>query len=104
MKLTQWTEKHRVINEMNAAYAEFEYKEAKQKPEKLVNSLEYKYPSAADSIRDDLEETLTLHRLKVPMLLRVSLSTTNPIESAIGTARDTTDRVRRWKNGNQVLR
>lgn len=89
---------------MNEAYAEFEHKQAKQKLEKLANSLEYEYPSAADSIREGLEETLTLHRLKVPGLLRVSLSTTNPIESAIGTAKDTTGRVRRWRNGNQVLR
>lgn len=98
------TEKHRVIDEMNTAYAEFEYREAKQKLEKLANSLEYKYPSAASSIREGMEETLTLHRIKVPGLLRVSLSTTNPIESAISTARDTTGRVRRWRNGNQILR
>jgi len=98
------TEKHRVINEMNDAYAEFEYKEAKQKLDKLAGSLEYKYPSAADSIREGLEETLTLHRLRIPGLLRVSLSTTNPIESAISMARGTTGRVRRWRNGNQVLR
>lgn len=98
------SEKSRVISEMNAAYAEFDYKIAKQKLEKLANSLQYKYPSAAESIRESLEETLTLHRLKVPGLLRVSLSTTNPIESAISTARDITGRVRRWRNGNQVLR
>jgi hypothetical protein len=36
----------------------------------------------------------------VPGLLRISLSTTNPIESAISTARDITGRVRRWRNGH----
>lgn len=98
------TEKSRVIAEMNAAYAEFDYAPAKARLEKLVKSLEYKYPSAAESLREGMEETLTLHKLKVPGLLRIPLSTTNPIESAIGTAREITGRVRHWKNGFQVLR
>ena len=98
------SEKARIINEMNAAYAEFEYKEAKLKLEKLAKSLDYKYPSAADSIREGLDETLTLHKLKIPGLLRISLASTNPIESAIGTIRQITVRVKRWRNGQQVLR
>ena len=47
---------------------------------------------------------MRLCKLKIPGQLRVSLSTTNPIESAIGTARDLTGRVKRWRNGTQVLR
>ena len=37
--------------------------------------------SAADSLKEALEEILTLHRLKVPALLRKTLTSTNPIEN-----------------------
>ncbi len=43
--------------------------------------------SAADSLREAFEELLTLHRLKVPALLRQTLHSTNPIESMFSTVR-----------------
>ena len=43
--------------------------------------------SAADSLLEALEEVLTLHRLKVPALLRKSLHSTNPIESMFSMVR-----------------
>ena len=48
----------------------------------LVGNLAYRYPKAADSLREGLEETLTVHRLKLPGLLRQTLSPTNAMESA----------------------
>jgi len=98
------SEQSAVISEMEAAYDEFDYKVAKARLEAVAKKIEYKYPSAAESIREGLEETLTLHRLGIPGLLRISLSSTNPIESALSTARKTTGRVKHWQSGTQVLR
>jgi hypothetical protein len=44
--------------------------------------------SAADSLKEAFEEILTLHRLKVPALLRKTLHSTNPIESMFYMVRD----------------
>jgi transposase-like protein len=83
---------------MEAAYAEFDYKAAKVRLDAVAKRIEYKYPSAAESIREGLEETLTLHRLDIPGLLRISLSSTNSIESALSTVRKTTGRVKHWQS------
>lgn len=93
-----------VIAAMNKAYMEFDYDEAKKKLLLLAKELDFKYPSAAASLLEGLEETLTVHKLKVPGLLRTTLSNTNPIESAIGTATEVSERVKNWQNGNHVLR
>jgi putative transposase len=61
-------------------------------------------PSAARSLEEGLEETLTLHRLGINELLRASLSSTNLIESCFSRTQDWTRRVKRWRNGKMVLR
>lgn len=93
-----------VKQQMNLAYAEFEYDVAKRRLTKIAEELEYRYPSASASILEGLEETLTLHRLKVPGALRISLSTTNPAESLISILRSFAGRVTNWESGNQVMR
>lgn len=98
------SEQSSVTSEMEAAYAEFDYKAAKVRLDAVAKRIEYKYPSAAESIREGLEETLTLHRLGIPRLLRISLSSTNSIESALSTVRKTTGRVKHRQSGIQVLR
>jgi transposase-like protein len=98
------SEQKAVKTAMNKAYLEFEYDNAKKKLLLLAKELEYKYPSASSSLLEGLEETLTVHELKIPGLLRITLSNTNPIESAIGTATQVSSRVKNWQNGNQVLR
>lgn len=87
-----------------AAYGMTEYAHAKTALEACVRELERLNPSAAASLREGMEETLTLHRLNVPALLRVSLSTTNPMESPFATVRERTWRVRRWRGADQVQR
>ena len=52
------------------AYREFEDAKAKTSLALLADNLAYRYPKAADSLREGLEETLTAHRLKLPGLLR----------------------------------
>jgi len=54
--------------------------------------------SAADSLMEAIEEILTLHRLKVPGLLRKTLTSTNPIESMFSTVRDCEGNIKRYRN------
>jgi len=54
--------------------------------------------SAADSLREAVEEILTLHRLKVSPLLRKTLHSTNPIESMFSTVRDCEGNIKRNRN------
>lgn len=89
---------------MSAAYGMTDYTEAKRALEACMRELERINPSAAASLREGMEETLTLHRLGVPAALRVSLSTTNPMESPFATVRERTWRVRRWRNADQTQR
>ena len=89
---------------MSAAYGMTDYTEARKALESCLRELERINPSAAASLREGMEETLTLHRLDVPAALRVSLSTTNPMESPFATVRERTWRVRRWRSADQVQR
>jgi len=87
-----------------AAYGMVAYDEAKKALLDVVQELEQINPSAAASLREGLEETLTLHRLGVPAALRKSLSSTNPMESPFATVRERTWRVRRWRGADQAQR
>jgi transposase-like protein len=56
-------------------------------------------PDAAGSLREGMDETLTVTRLRIPAPLAVHLNTTNPIESAFSVTRKLTARVKRWRGG-----
>jgi len=86
------------------AYAMAGYAEAKAELEKIFRQLERVNPSAARSLEEGLQETLTVHRLGVGELLRRSLTTTNPIESCLSTVERVARRVKRWHAGDQALR
>jgi transposase-like protein len=60
--------------------------------------------SAADSLQEAFEEILTLHRLKVPALLRKVLTSTNPIESMFSTVRDCEGNIKRYRNSTMSQR
>ena len=64
----------------------------------------YRNESAADSLMEALEEILTLHRLKVPALLRKTLQSTNPIESMFSTVRHCERNVKRACNSRMRQR
>ena len=73
----------------------------------LVNqarTLEEDYPSAAASIREGLDETLTVMRLGLPDQIARTLTTTNPIESLMSVIRTKSRNVRRWRGGKMRLR
>jgi transposase-like protein len=58
-------------------------------------------PSAARSLGEGMEETLTVHRLHVPMQLRKTLASTNVIESALSIVERVCRNVKRWHGGDQ---
>ena len=86
------------------AYAMMDYAAAKAALEKLWRPLCESNPSAARSLEERMEETLTLHRLGVGTLLRRTLSTTNAIESCLSTVRHVTRNVKRWQGGDHIAR
>ena len=92
---------HRRLQE---AYARTTYKEAKASLMKLHQELEKFNESAANSLLEGLEETLTIHHLGLSLELSRSLSTTNCIEGVMSQLGSYTDKVDRWHNSNQILR
>lgn len=93
-----------VDQRMRTAYGMKDYEQAKAQLEKTAAWLEGINPSAAASLREGLEETLTLHRLGLPEPLRRSFQSTNLIESALSVASDVTANVKRWRAGDMRLR
>jgi transposase-like protein len=89
---------------MKQAYAKTTYAEARHELEKLDLELSKINPSAAASLNEGLEETLTLHYLGLAPELGKSLNTTNCIESVMSQLGQYTDKVDRWHNGQQILR
>jgi transposase-like protein len=80
------------------------YAEAKAELGKIFRQLERINPSAARSLEEGLEETLTVHRLGVGTLLRKTLASTNPIESCLSTVERVAHNVKRWPAGDHALR
>ena len=74
------------------------------KLKKLSEWLTQEYPSAAESLREGLEEMFTINRLDLPSQLRRCLASTNIIESPNAGIREKTGRVTRWRDGQMVLR
>ena len=79
-------------------------KEGMARIKKLAAWLDQKYPSAASSLVEGLEECFTINRLDVPPSLCRCLATTNIIASPHAGVRIQTRRVTHWQNGNMVLR
>lgn len=89
---------------LQAAYAHPSYADAKRALQRLARELAVRNESAARSLEEGLEETLTLHRLDVFPELGVSFKTTNLIESVMARVEAKTDRVDRWRTSDQKLR
>lgn len=92
----------RVLNEI---YLETEnFHTARRRLLQLASSLEADYPGAAASLREGLEETLTLRLLGIRETLYRTLRSTNPIENLNGSVAHHTRNVRRWRNGLMIQR
>lgn len=76
----------------------------KARLEKLAQWFTGEYPSAAESVREGLDEMFTINELGLPASLRRCLGSTNIIESSFSGARSRTRRVTRWQDGSMVLR
>ena len=87
-----------------AAYQATEVKTAQRLLLDLARRLETEYPSAAESVREGLDETLTVLTLKLSPRLRRSLATTNAAESLISRTRPVNRNVKRWRGGQMMLR
>ena len=77
---------------------------AQRQLERLARSLAQDHPGAAASLREGLEETLTLQTLGITGALWKTLRSTNPIENLNGGVAKFTRNVRRWRNGAMILR
>jgi len=94
-------QKPAVAKRLNAAYALEDYAAAQQALNQLHRELMDLNPSAARSLGEGMEETLTVHRLHVPMQLRKTLASTNVIESAFSIVERVCRNVKRWHGGDQ---
>ncbi len=90
--------------ELRAAWKLTDAAVAKTALETLAKKLERINPDAAASLREGLDETLTITRLKVTGTLAKTLGTTNPMESTIDIVRTHARNVKRWREGDMRLR
>jgi len=93
-----------VRKKIQNAYALTEYADAKRALDRLHRELMELNPSAARSLEEGMEETLTVHRLRVPARLRRTLASTNVIESAFSIVETVCRNVKRWRTGDHIER
>jgi putative transposase len=85
---------------MNEAYGSVGAEVARGRLRQLASWLENNgEPGAAASVREGLEETLTVLKLKLSKALQRTLATTNPVENLNGAIRRVTRNVKRWRKG-----
>ena len=94
-------QKPAVAKRLNATYGLEDHEAAKQALQALHRELMDLNPSAARSLGEGMEETLTVHRLHVPLQLRKTLASTNVIESAFSIVEQVCKNVKRWHGGDQ---
>jgi putative transposase len=93
-----------VKQRLRRAWALDDHRRALEQLRALAGELDRTYPGAAGSLREGLEETLTLTRLDVRGNLKRTLESTNPCESMIEIVRRTQRNVKRWTSGEMALR
>jgi putative transposase len=89
---------------INQAYASRDPKRARRLLENLAHRLESAHPGAAASLREGLEETVTVMSLHLSEVLERVLSSTNLIENLFSRVREIARRVKRWQGGGMILR
>jgi len=89
---------------LRRAWAETDYHRALEQLQRLADELDHTHPGAAGSLREGMEETLTVTRLRIKGKLKRTLESTNPCESMIDTVRTTQRNVKNWSSGEMGLR
>ena len=97
-------ERPAVKQRLRRAWALEEHPRALDQLRLLAGELERSYPGAAGSLREGMEETLTLSRLGVTGSLKRTLESTNPCESMLEIVRRTQRNVKHWSSGEMALR
>jgi putative transposase len=93
-----------VLARMRRAWAETDYDRALEQLTRLADELDHTHPGAASSLREGMEETLTVIRLRIKGKLKRTLESTNPCESMIDCVRTTQRNVKHWSSGEMGLR
>ncbi len=97
--------KAHVARALSEAWASDSAELARRRLKALLQWLERNGESgAAASLREGMEETLTVLKLELPAALRGFLVTTNAIENLIGSTRRTSRNVTRWRSGDMISR
>jgi putative transposase len=98
------SQRHAVKYRMRSAYEMTEAVDAKQALWKLQDELLESNPSAAASLGEGMEETLTVLELRVGSKLRRSVASTNGIESSFSVSERICRQVKRWQGSDHCLR
>ena len=93
-----------VGRKLREAWAQEDAEAARRSLRALAKQLEHDHPGAANSLREGLEETLTVTRLGVRGSLLRTVYSTNPVESMGSIMRDNAEQVTHWQNGMMALR
>lgn len=93
-----------VKRRLRHAWADTDHGRALEKLRLLAAELERSHPGAAASLREGMQETLTLTRLGIRGNLKKTLESTNPCEAMIECVRRTSRNVKHWQNGDMCLR
>jgi putative transposase len=89
---------------LRQAWQETDHTVALEQLNTLALELDKAHPGAANSLREGMEETLTVTRLGITGKLKRTLQTTNPCESMISTVRAINRNVKNWSSGEMALR
>ena len=89
---------------LRRAWKETDHDRALEQLTRLACELDRSHPGAAASLREGMEETLTVTRLGVVGNLKLTLQSTNPCESMISTVRVIHRNVKSWSSGDMCLR
>jgi putative transposase len=89
---------------LRRAWKETDHDRALEQLTALALELDRAHPGAAASLREGMEETLTVTRLGITGKLKLTLQSTNPCESMISTVRVIHRNVKRWSSGDMCLR
>jgi putative transposase len=89
---------------LRRAWQETDHDAALEQLTALALEFDHTHPGAAASLREGMEETLTVTRLGITGKLKLTLQSTNPIESMIATVRVINRNVKHWSSGDMCLR
>lgn len=92
------------LDRLTRAYGCNDHAEVQKEMEKLIAWLDSINHNAAESMKEGVEELLTLHRIEMPPPLRKSFYTSNLIDSAFAHPRSQLNRVKHWRKDSDMIK